>query len=187
MRSARRRPTSNADQIRQAKIAMNFRVFYKLLSVCLCAVALSACSDTGGSLSGSLDNYYRLDFERARARLYSSELAFEFVAADGQVPVRVSLNLPEGGFRTGTFDLVKFGDITGQRGDSRIPRFLSGTLEIEKFGGADGDEVEASFEAIFQTGRDKSTLSGEVSTHLEVIDSPRGYGEDAAGADAGDA
>jgi len=166
---------------------MNFRAIYKWLGLCVCALALTACSDAGGSLSGSLDNYYRLDFEQARARLYSSELALEFVASDGQVPVRVSLHHPDGVFKTGTYDLVKHGDITGQRGDSRIPRFLSGTLEIERFSARDGDEIEASFEATFQTGRDKSTLSGEILTHLEVVDAPRGYGDDAGGADGGDA
>lgn len=165
---------------------MNFRSLYTLLSICLCALALSACSDTGGSLSGSLGDYYSLDFDQARARLYSSELAFEYVAADGQVPVRISLHQPDGAFKTGSYDLAKHGDITGQRGDSQIPRFISGALKIEKFGANDGDEIEASFEAKFQTGRDKATMSGDISKRLEVIEHERGYGFD-AGAVLGDA
>lgn len=166
---------------------MNFRSLFAFLSICLCALALSACSDAGGSLTGSLGNYYRLDFDQARARLYSSELALEYVAEDAQVPVRISLNLPEGAIKTGTYDLAEQGDITGQRGDSRIPRFISGTLDIQKFSAKEGADIEATFEATFQTGRDKSTLSGDISTQLEVIEQERGYAYDAGEEDAGDA
>jgi hypothetical protein len=152
----------------------------------LAAAYLPACSDAGGSLSGSLGDYYDISFDHTRARLYSSEFALEYVAADGQVPVRISVRRGESGFSAGTYDLEKRGDITGQRGDTRIPRFLSGTLEITEFSARDGAPVEATFEATFQTGRDTSTLSGEVTTNLEVIDGARGYGFD-GGTDAGDA
>ncbi len=152
----------------------------------LTAGLLAGCSDAGGSVSGSLGNYYELSFEKARARLYSSEFAIEYVAKDGQVPVRVSLNRPEGGLAPGTYDLDKVGDITGQRGDTRIPRFISGTMELTQFSEKDGALVEGTFTAKFQTGRDESTLDGDFSTTLEVIDGPKGYGFD-TGPDAGDA
>lgn len=163
---------------------MNFSISQRFFTIGLVALALfiSGCSDANGSLSGSLDGFYSLDFDQARVRVYSSELAIEYVAVDGQVPVRVSLHKSDGVFETGTYDLKERGDITGQRGDTRIPRFLSGTLTIESFGGGD---IEASFEATFQTGRDESTLSGEVSAPLEEVEGPRGYGFDTNDTDAG--
>ena len=155
------------------------------LVILLAIVGMCACSDAGGSLSGSLGDYYDLSFDHTRARLYSSDLAVEFVAADGQVPVRVSLSRGDG-LTTGTYDLEQRGDVTGQRGDTRIPRFISGTVELSKFSATDGAEIEGSFEAKFATGRDESTLDGEFTTTLEVIEGPKGYGFD-TGVDAGDA
>jgi hypothetical protein len=161
-------------------------ILLTLLGVC-------ACSDAGGSLSGSLGDYYDLSFDHVRARLYSSELAVEFVAADGQVPVRVSVDRAStdgggAGLAAGSYKLQDRGDITGQRGDTRIPRFISGTIELSKFDPRDGEPIEGTFEAKFETGRDESGLSGDFTTTLEVIDGPKGYGFDAgsdAGSDAG--
>jgi hypothetical protein len=173
----------------QRHVRYNRRIKAARLVILLAMVGLCACSDSGGTLSGSLGDYYDLSFDHTRARLYSSDLAVEFVAADGQVPVRVSLSRGDG-LAAGTYDLEQRGDITGQRDDTRIPRFISGTLELSKFSASDGAAIEGSFEAKFATGRDESTLDGEFATTLEVIEGPKGYGFDTggdAGSDAGKA
>jgi hypothetical protein len=159
--------------------------FFRLTLIAM-IVGVCACSETGGSLSGSLGDYYDLSFAHSRARLYSSDLAVEFVAADGQVPVRVSIMRDEEGLAAGTFNLEEQGDITGQRGDTRIPRFISGTVKLTTFSAKDGAPIKGNFTAKFETGRDESTLDGEFTTNLEMIDGPTGYGFD-TGPDAGDA
>ncbi len=162
---------------------LSSKLVWSLLFVALVA---TGCSDAGGSLSGSLGDFYDLSFDHTRARLYSSEFALEYVAKDGQVPIRVSVQRGDKGIEAGTYDLKARGDITGQRGDNRIPRFLSGTIEFTSFSNKQGAPVEGSFQAEFQTGRDKATLSGDFSTSLEVVDGPKGYGFD-TGPDVGDA
>ena len=156
----------------------------------LVAVSLfsMSCSDRGGSLSGSLSKFYDLSFQQTRARLYSSELAIEYVTESGDVPMRVSLDTEEG-VETGTFDLMTRGEISGRRGDERIPPLVSGTLRLRSFQARDGAEVRGSFDAKFATGDDEATVSGQFDTTLEVIESPRGYdaGLEKDAGDVGDA
>lgn len=167
---------------------MRFRHLRNLVCATLLVALACGCSDAGGSLSGSLGDSYDLGFDHTRARLYSSEFAVEYVADDGQVPVRVSVVRDDTPLKPGTYDLKARGDITGQRGDNRIPRFISGTIEFDQISETDGAAVVGNFEAKFETGRDESTLSGDFDTTLEVIDGPHGYGFDTgpdAGPDAG--
>lgn len=162
--------------------------FASVLVLAFCAVALSSCSDRGGSLSGSLSSFYDLSFNHTRARLYSSELAIEYVTEAADVPVRVSLDVRDG-ISPGSYNLVDRGAVTGRRGDKNIPRMVSGTLDLRDYERREGARVRGSFEAKFSTGDDESTLSGSFDTQLEIVENPRGYdaGLEPDAGDAGDA
>ena len=169
----------------------SFRVarrFASVLVLVFCAVALSSCSDRGGSLSGSLSSFYDLGFSQTRTRLYSSELAIEYVTEAGDVPIRVSVDVRDG-MSPGSYNLVDRGDVTGRRGDKNIPRMVSGTLDLRDYARREGARVRGSFEAKFSTGDDEATLSGSFDTQLELVENPRGYdaGLKPDAGDAGDA
>jgi hypothetical protein len=145
---------------------------------------LGGCSDAGGSLDGSLDSVYDISFNKTRARLYSSQFSVEYVANDGQVPLRVTIDRGEEPIGERSYDLKEHGDVTGQRGDQRIPRFASGKITLNRYEPHSGGRVEGTFNAKFKTRRDTLTLSGTFDTTLEIIEETEGY---RFGPDAGDA
>lgn len=151
-------------------------------------LAVSACSSDDGGLQGSLKDFYNLDFESVRARLYPTELAVEYVRAGGQVPVRITLRPDGEPIKAASYDLVTLGDITGRSGDNDIPQFVSGTLKLDTFEAVNGARIAGEFEAQFATGEDKASLAGDFDTQLEVVAQIIGYDADLSYLlDAGDA
>lgn len=154
------------------------RTFRRTLSPVALAAALAlagtgaGCGDElGNFIEGSLGEFYDLSCESVRARLYSSELAIEYVNVTQEVPVRVtvrrSLTDPPG---PATVDLESFGDITGVSQGADIPPFVSGTLYLRHYSRGAGSRVAGDFEAIFEAGDDQVTLDGEFETTLTVVE-----------------
>lgn len=145
-----------------------------VLAACVLAVACGPEDE----LSGSLDQVYVLKHSGTRARLYSSELAVEYLGPQQSVPVRVSLRLAaieedDRILAPGRYDLAVLGDITGAQADgSVIPRFSSGRIDFDAVGTTPGARVEGSFSANFATERDTLGLSGSFATRLDVIEEP---------------
>ena len=139
--------------------------------------ALTGCKKDDASLVGSLGDFYDLQHQEVRARLYPSELAIEYVAENDEVPVRLTV-LREPPLSTETYDLVERGEITGRADGVEIPRFITGNLTLRDFSPDPDARVRGEFEATFETGKDVASLAGDFDTTLEVIDAVSGYGVD---------
>jgi hypothetical protein len=147
----------------------------RFLAIGLVAGALGAgCSEEPNALHGSLDEVYDITFEKVRARLYSSELAIEYVDVSGAVPVRITLRLKETTvLPEQTYDLGVLGDISGRTdNDVEIPRFTSGDLELKEYVEEAGARIKGDFDAEFAGTRDVLGLNGDFDTVLEIVGSP---------------
>jgi hypothetical protein len=134
----------------------------------------SGCTEDN-SLSGSLGDFYRLEFDVVRARLYSSELSIEYVSrGTGAVPVRVTLRTDEQEPRAGeTYDLGEHGDVTGRLPDGmEMLPVVDGELTLDEFGPELDDRVRGSFEAKLRAERDTLSLTGTFDTELEPVPDP---------------
>ncbi len=155
--------------------------------LCLIFGATSCRADRGGTLNGSLQDFYDTSYERVRVRLYSSEVAIEYVREDGEVPVRVSVlrgpHLVAG--QSIDIDVDARGDITGRSRDTDMPPITSGSITFEEFGLADGTSIVGEFSASFDVGGDEASLSGTFDAPMEVVPQVQGYDLD-LGSDAGD-
>jgi hypothetical protein len=147
------------------------------MSVLLMALFLATaagCTEEN-SLSGSLGDFYRLQFDLVRARLYSSELSIEYVSkSTGAVPVRVTLRVDEQEPRAGkTYDLGEHGDISGRLTDGmEMLPLVGGELTLEQFEPELDARVKGSFEARLRAERDTLSLSGTFDTELEPVPDP---------------
>ena len=145
------------------------------------------CQDEETFLKGSVSSRYDLTYERVRARLYDSELAIEYVRADDQVPVRVTVEAEEtSSFRATTYDLGERGDVRGRVDQVKLPPMESGSITLEEYSEQDGARVKGTFDSRLQAADSLVTLRGKFVGTLEVIDKERGYVFD-TGTDAGDA
>jgi len=145
----------------------------RTLSIALLLVFLGGgCADAPNTLNGSLSEVYDIHFEHVRARIYSSELAIEYVDVSGAVPVRVTLSVVDTTVVAGvTYDLSLVGDITGRSdNDIEIPRFTEGKLTIDEYVRESGALVVGDFKSKYATSRDSLTLSGDFETELEIVD-----------------
>jgi hypothetical protein len=139
------------------------------------ALFLLAGCTTDNTLSGSLSDFYHLQFDSVRARLYSSELSIEYVSrATGAVPVRVTLRVREKEPVAGkSFDLEKYGDVTGRLPDgTEIPRFTGGELVLDEYEPELDAPIKGSFDATFRAARDTLSLSGTFEAELEPVPDP---------------
>ena len=138
----------------------------------LLAFSALGCADTPNSLNGSLSEVYDIHFEHVRARIYTSELAIEYVDVNGAVPVRVTLRLADTTIVPGTtYDLAQVGDITGRSdNDIEIPRFSEGKVTLDEYTRESGALVVGDFKSKYATSRDSLTLSGDFETELEIVD-----------------
>ena len=157
-------------------------LFLSCLSMCL---VTSCGQDKQGELSGSLQQFYDTSFERTRARLYSSELAIEYVREDGEVPVRISVRRGPHLKTDTSIDLIEFGSLTGRSRDTDMPLLSSGKVTFERLDFEDGEMVVGEFDASFSVGRDTASLSGSFETSLEDVETVSGYEWD-FGSDMGD-
>lgn len=144
-----------------------------LALLCL-ALASSACTESN-TLSGSLTDFYDVSFDKVRARLYPSELAIEYARTNGEVPVRITLDVGESPLRPGTFTLPAAGDVSGRSGTTDIPNITTATVDLDEFSVLQGSAVVGSFDASFRTGDDITSLTGDFDTTLEIIESVEGY------------
>jgi len=144
-----------------------------------CALALAACT-SDNSLSGSLEDVYLLQFDVVRARLYSSELAIEYVVSKSEaVPVRVTLNrelLREDGKTLAageSYSLTQYGNITGRQADgTELFGFSKGKLQLAAFEAKQDAEIRGRFDAKFRAGDDVFSLSGDFAAELEQVPEP---------------
>jgi hypothetical protein len=150
-----------------------------LITAAIALGTLSACAEDN-SLSGSLDQVYRLQFDQVRARMYSSEFAVEYlVSKSGVVPIRLTVNLKSlrednKKLKSGeTYDLDKYGDITGRQADgTELFRFSSGKITLDEFKREQDAEIQGSFDSKFRAGDDVFTLTGDFLTELELVPEP---------------
>ncbi len=156
-----------------------------LILVCAMMILTSCGARRGGNLTGSLLDFYDAQYSTVRARLYSSELAIEYVREDGEVPVRVTV-LRDSNLVSGqTYELPEQGNMTGRVGDTDLPELDNAEVILEDFEIVDGSRVRGSFSASFRLGMDTASLSGEFDTELEIVDKVPGYPFD-FGLDLGD-
>lgn len=141
--------------------------------IALSLVTMTSCGQEG-DLTGSMERFYDLSYAQVRARHYPSELAIEYVREDGQVPVRVTVRADQ--LKVGQkLDLLKVGTISGRTRETDLPDPLTGSITLDSFELSSGAEIQGSFEASFNVGQDKASLSGRFNTQLEVIDAVEGY------------
>jgi len=138
----------------------------------LALVALSlGCANSDNSLAGSVSEFYPLSFATVRARLYDSELSIEYVRANGETVVRVTVRRddkdPTG---PGTIDLEAVGDITGSAGGVPLPPFVDGSLVFNDYRAKDGALVGGHFEGRLESGDARLSLSGTFDTRLDLVD-----------------
>lgn len=143
-----------------------------LVAICLIAL-LGACETDGNGLKGSLSTFHDLSFSTVRARLYSSELAVEYVRENQEVALRVSLRRselePERGVDA---DLATQGDVTGATAGTPLPALTAGTLRLTRFSAEEGATVRGHFSARFQAGLTEVGLSGDFDVPLILAPDP---------------
>ena len=127
------------------------------------------------SLDGSLTESYDLAFDETQARLYSSELAIEYVddpEGAATVVLRVTLNTDVEPKAGKSYDLVENGEITQSAAlNTSLPPLDEGDVALEEYGNEQGAKVVGSFDAAFVTGDGQTLqLQGRFKTELEVID-----------------
>lgn len=146
------------------------------LTLGLIALSLATMTSCGreGDLTGSMERFYDLSYAQVRARHYPSELAIEYVREDGQVPVRVTVRTDQ--IKVGQqLNLLEVGTISGRTRETDLPDPLTGSITIDAFEKTPGANLQGSFEASFNVGQDKASLSGRFNTQLEVIEAVDGY------------
>ncbi len=129
----------------------------------------AAADDAANTLAGSVSRVYPLGFEHTRARLGGTELAIQYVAAGGAVPVQVVVRLadcPVDG--PGPVDLTACGAVLGQRGASDLPAFRSGALRLSAYAPTPGAPVVGEFDAVVQVDTRDFAVRGTFDTALEA-------------------
>ncbi|MCA9543808.1 MAG: hypothetical protein KC613_05440 [Myxococcales bacterium] len=139
------------------------------------AFALVACGDDTSEaprLTGSVARVYPLDFATTRARLGTTELAIQYVASGGAVPVQVVVDLqacPVAG--PGALDLTACGTVLGSRGASDLPPFVRGALRLETYAPTAGARVAGDFDAVLAVADGREfTVRGAFAAALELVE-----------------
>lgn len=131
---------------------------------------LGACANED-DLGGSVSEFYPLDFASVRARLYDSELAIEYVRADGETVVRVTVRRDERDpAGPSAIDLTRFGDVTGSAGGVELPPFVDGRLSLDDYRPRERALVTGSFEARVSSGDARLSVRGSFSARLDVVE-----------------
>lgn len=143
----------------------------------LAVLCVAGCEDDAGDagLRGSLSTIYPLAHDTVRARLTRSELAIEYIRADGQTAVRLSLDAAAA-TEGASVDLATAGTLTGQVDDLNLADLVTvggGTATLDRYAPDDGAAVIGSFEATLEAPRGTLTLTGEFDAALEVTASRR--------------
>lgn len=132
----------------------------------LLALTLLACeSPTDPQLRGTVDRIYPLDFVETRARLTPGQLAIEYHAGDGQIPVQIIVRRPPTG--PAIIDLADDGDVIGRRDGRVLPARKTGELVLLDYAPEDGARIAGTFSAVLTTGEQTYGLAGAFDTTLE--------------------
>lgn len=135
------------------------------------ALGVGACGDVADTLEGSVSDFYPLAFASVRARLYDSELAIEYVRADGETVVRVTVRRDERDPRgPGAIDLGDFGDLSGSAGGVELPPMSDGRLVLDAYRPRDGARVEGRFEGKVESGDTRLSVRGTFSARLDLVE-----------------
>lgn len=132
---------------------------------------LGACGEDTADpqLRGSVARIYPLDFAVTRARLGATELAIQYVAAGGAVPVQVVVDVracPVQG--PGEVDLATCGAVLGSRGATDLPPFVRGTLRLTAYRPQEGAQVTGDFDAVVAVADGREfTVLGAFDAALE--------------------
>jgi len=115
--------------------------------------ALAGCGDDAAEadLRGSVSRIYPLGFAHTRARRGASELAVQWVAADGQVPVQVVLRSPDT-LGPGAWRLPEHGDVLGTRDDRELPALSGGEVQLSAFEPTPGGRVAGAVQVTLVGG-----------------------------------
>lgn len=124
------------------------------------------------ALAGSVSRVYPLDFSTVRARQSAGELAIQYVAQGGAVPVQVVVrraDCPVEG--PGRVDLAACGAVLGSRGATDLPPFQRGELRLTAYGPAAGAPVTGDFDAVLATADGREfTVRGAFDTRLQQVE-----------------
>ena len=132
---------------------------------------LSCDEDNDNFLRGSVKDTNNISFKGVRARLYTSELSIEYYTdkKEGEVALRVALDVNAGLKAGKTYDLMKHGTVSRDEGFGGLPEMISGELTLDKYGSKVGSTVEGSFTAKFvTTSGSEQALRGGFSSELEI-------------------
>ncbi len=139
-----------------------------LLLMLLVTALSTACGPGPNSLGGSLDEFYDLSFKETRARLFSSQLAIEWVDEDQEVVVRATVNVLQVDLQgPASVDLALYGDVSGTSGGTPIPELHSGTLVLDAYEPKAGAPVKGSLDVQVLGERGNATLYGTFDTTLD--------------------
>jgi hypothetical protein len=139
----------------------------------LLAGLLAGCGGGGGSLSGSLGAVYDVGFVDVRGRLYGSELAIEYVRADGTVATRVTARRTEpleAGLRLTIEEEEAFVSGIDREGNA-MPVPTEGEVVLDAVElTAEGGRVAGEFEARYPVRERVFGLVGSFDVEVEVVE-----------------
>ena len=130
------------------------------------ALVLLGCGEVAPepALRGSAGQVYALDFAAVRCRRGTAELAVQYVARDGQVPVQ--LVLYDADFLAdGTWTLPLVGTVVGSRDGVDLPALLEGEVLLEDYDPSPGGAVVGRFRATLAGGY---SLIGDFAAAVEL-------------------
>jgi hypothetical protein len=134
---------------------------------------LASCDTDGNGLRGSLSTFHDLSFSSVRARLYSSELAIEYVRENQEVALRVTVRRAEIEPGPGVeADLATQGDVTGATAGTPLPPLTAGTVRFSRFSAAADSTVRGHFDARFEAGLTEVGLTGDFDVPLTLAPDP---------------
>ena len=137
---------------------------------CLLALTLWSCGteDTAEvALHGSVSRIYPLQYDSVRARLFTSELAIQYVSGREVIISAVARldDMPVEG--PTTIDLGQHGEVVGNRGNVILPPFLSGTLVLDAYAPREGSAVTGYFDAVIDGDDRNYAVHGDFDVLLE--------------------
>ncbi len=134
------------------------------------ATALMGCEAEEveeAALHGSVSRIYPLDYDTIRARLFTDELAIQYVSGREVIISAVARidEMPLEG--PGTVDLALHGEVVGNRGNVILPPFLSGTLQLDAYAPTEGAPIRGYFDAVIEGDDRDYAVHGDFDVLLE--------------------
>ena len=119
------------------------------------------------ALHGSVSRIYPLQYDTVRARLFTSELAIQYVSGREVIISAVARidEMPIEG--PTTVDLGSYGEVVGNRGHVILPPFVSGTLHLDAYAPREGAPVTGYFDAVIEGDDRDYAVHGDFDVLLE--------------------